>query len=198
MKMTLSERKKIDHYLKICIRDAYLNNQRKFDEDVDFWWIIANNQFLFGYVNCSYERVIRTAEARVRRNIKKNFGGKLPSECFVLDRFFITDTIDINHTRNKFQLVRDPNKVLYLNSLESDRKLGDVMPAYVYEKLLLEYYHITIDQLRDDFERKAFSRYFINANNLDFEEYVNLYTKAIGESPCLELDGYSLHLIDTY
>ena len=198
MQMTLSERKRIDRYLEICIHDAYLDNQRKIDEDVDFWWICVNNQFLFGYVNCSYERVIQTAKARVQRNIKKNFGVKLPSECFFLDRIFITEAIDINHTRNKFQFVKDPNKVLYLNSLESDRKMGDAIPAYVYEKLLLEHYHITVDQLRDDFKKRICNRYFINATNLDFKEFVDLYTKAIGESPCLEPDGYSLHIIDTY
>lgn len=170
---------KIDKYFEKCIKDAHISEQREFNPDrVSWFYVVVNDQILFN-INTPYRRVTSKALYRVQNNIEKNFGLKVKEE-FTKDGYFLDTVLQVNHVCNRITVGKHHFFICKKISLE-DAEKGEVIPAGRYEKLIKAYYNISIDQYKENPDN------YHLPYDIKWEEYREVYFKAYGEYPEIEI-----------
>lgn len=177
LKDTDSEPMKLKNYINLCIKDACLSENRKYEPEKHKWFaIVIDNQLLFHY-KCPYRRVIRKVKYRIFKNIKKNFNIE-PDGCYSF-----TDIIDADYVCK--HIIVDGidlfvEKVIPYD--EMDR--GIVIPSGRYEKLCLAYHDISIQEFKESYEHNLTKvNKFYLPFNIKWEDYKKTYYKAFGVYP---------------
>lgn len=175
----------IRHYVAVCFLDAFMAEHREYNDTLwKFEWVMIKNekgiyQLYPIIMQCKFQRVLRRVETRLKNNLFKNFGIQYKDTEHMTCAVCEDGNIDFNFTQalfsvqnRKFSLsVLDGKTNPYKNNLN-----GECMIAYTYEKLVLEYWGLTVKEyceLPKNDEKRDLPSYLRH----DWEKFKELYKK---------------------
>lgn len=170
----------IRKYVEKCFRDAFKTEGRNYNrEDWDFEYVLIKKSndivIMCPIIRCKYSRILRKVDYRLAQNLMKNFGIAYKETDNTVCYFYNNGQIDFNYTLAMFQY-KNENWALNIEDYSNpvNKKSGECMPAYTYEKLLFKYWNITPEIYRTlsfSDEKNSLPHIF----HWDWEAYKELY-----------------------
>lgn len=170
----------IRKYVEKCFRDAFKTEGRNYNrEDWNFEYVLIKKSndivIMCPIIRCKYYRILRKVDYRLAQNLMKNFGIAYKETDNTVCHFYNNGQIDFNYTLAMFQY-KNENWALNIEDYSNpvNKKSGECMPAYTYEKLLFKYWNITPEIYRTlsfSDEKNSLPHIF----HWDWEAYKELY-----------------------
>lgn len=173
-------------YIKQCFEDAFKAENRIYDEKLwSFEWIMIKNDKgmyqLYPIAHCKYQRVLRRVCYRLKNNLQKNFGLLYENTEDLRCLFYEDGQIDYNFTQAMFKTQNGNISLsIFDKNTVNDEKTGECIPAYVFEKLLFNYWGLnanSYNKLLENDERQHLPQ----SISKDWNAFKELYKKTFGE-----------------
>lgn len=183
------------NYVERCFKDSFKAENRAYNEKLwGFEWIMIKNQSgvyqLYPIMWCKFNRVLRRVEWRLQNNLMKNFGVQYGNTDDMRCLFYEDGQIDFNFTKAMFQTKRGNVSLSVVDDKTnpSENNLtGECMPAYIYEKLLFQYWKIdsnSYNALSENDEKRHLPDFF----RKDWNAFKFLYKETFGTT----IDSYEI------
>lgn len=158
----------LDLFFEKCIKAAFEAEKKEYKkEDVKWFYIVIKNQQLLFDVKTPYQNVTNRINYWINSIVSKKLGLEVAGD------YMLTNGLEVSFVYEK---IVANNKAYYINKYENPEEVerGTVLENFRYEKLILTYFDITLEELSTNKAKYRLPK-------ISWREFKRLYKKGIGE-----------------
>lgn len=172
----------IENCIENAIRQVFREERRVFYADKVLWFYVVVGEQVFFKFDAPYAKIVQKVHQRVTSLLEKHYA------LSGSGRFFIDKMMQPNFTVGKFY-VRGEEYYLCESRDYLSESSGEVLPCAHYEKLCEAFHNVSPEEFLVSPER------YHLPSDLSWKDFKEVYKKAFGEFPCVDIRDHSSNLI---